>query len=153
MSKKVYLTKEGFKEFTEQLDYLRKVKRPKVIEELAYAAELGDLRENSEYDAVIHEQAIVEGKILDLEHILDNAEVIEHPTTNKVGLGSRVKVLIDKEEEEYIIVSPCEADVHKNKISSHSIIGSSLLNKHKGDKVNINNASAVYTMLITNISE
>lgn len=153
MSKKIYLTKDGFDEFTHQLDYLRKVKRPKVIEELAYAAELGDLRENSEYDAVLHEQAIVEGKIIDLEHILDHAEVITCPPTNKVGLGSRVKVLIDDEEEEYIVVSPCEADVHKNKISDHSIIGASLLNKHLGDKVSVNNAGAVYTMMITNISE
>lgn len=152
MSKDIYLTKEGYSALVKELDYLRKEKRPKVIEELAYAAELGDLRENSEYDAVVHTQAIVEGRIIDLERILDRAKVIEHISTSKVGLGSRVKVLIEDEEEEYMIVSSCEADVHQNKISNKSLIGASLLNKKVGDNIVINNENQLYTMTITNIS-
>lgn len=152
MSKDILLTKEGYIEFSKQLDYLRKVKRPKVIEELSYAAELGDLRENSEYDAVLHEQSIVEGKIIDLEHILDHAKIITNQSNDKVRIGSKVTVMVDGELEEYTIVSSYEADVHKNKISAHSIIGSSLLNKKLGDIIEINNNDVVYTMTITNIS-
>ena len=152
MSEHIYLTKEGYASLVKELDYLRKIKRPKVIEELAYAAELGDLRENSEYDAVLHTQAIVEGRIMDLEKILDHAAVIEQIPTNKVGLGSRVKVIIDGEEEEYMIVTSYETDAHLNKISNKSLIGSALLNKRVGDKVKIDNENGVYTMTITNIS-
>lgn len=152
MSKDIFLTKEGYDSLVKELNYLRKEKRPQVIEELAYAAELGDLRENSEYDAVIHTQAIVEGRIIDLEKILDHAKIIEHIPTSKVGLGSRVKVQIDGEEEEYMIVSSYETDVHQNKISNKSVIGASLLNKKVGDKITINNENQVYTMIITNIS-
>ncbi len=152
MSERIYLTQEGYSSLVKELDYLRKEKRPQVIEELAYAAELGDLRENSEYDAVLHTQAIVEGRIIDLERILDHAKVIDHIPTHKVGLGSRVKVLIEDEEEEYMIVSSYETDVHQNKISSKSLIGASLLNKKVGDKITINNENLIYTMTITNIS-
>ena len=152
MSERIYLTQEGYTSLVKELDYLRKEKRPQVIEELAYAAELGDLRENSEYDAVVHTQAIVEGRLIDLEHILDHAKVIEHISTHKVGLGSHVKVLIEDEEEEYMIVSSYETDVHQNKISSKSLIGASLLNKKIGDKVTIDNENGVYTMTIINIS-
>lgn len=152
MSKDILLTKEGYEDFKKQLDYLRKIKRPKVIEELAYAAELGDLRENSEYDAVLHEQSIVEGKIIDLERILDNAKIITKVNNDKIRIGSKVTVMIDGDVEEYILVSSYEADVHKNKISEHSLIGSSLLNKRVGDNITINNNDTVYTMTITKIS-
>ncbi len=152
MSKDIFLTEEGYDSLVKELDYLRREKRPKVIEELTYAAELGDLRENSEYDAVIHTQAIVEGRIADLEYVIDHAKVIKNISTSEVGLGSCVKVLIDEEEEEYTIVSSYETDVNKNKISSKSLIGSSLLNKKVGDVITVENENQVYTMKITNIS-
>ncbi len=152
MRKEILLTKEGYEEFSSLLNYLRKEKRPKVIEELTYAAELGDLRENSEYDAVLHDQAITESKITSLEYILEHAKIIVDIPTDKVGLGSKVQVLIEGEPEEYTIVSSYEADVHKNKISEESVIGSSLLNKCIGDSITVANNGAVYTVLITNIS-
>ncbi|MDE5630666.1 MAG: transcription elongation factor GreA [Bacilli bacterium] len=152
MSKDIYLTKEGYSALVKELDYLRKEKRPKVIEELAYAAELGDLRENSEYDAVIHTQAIVEGRIIDLERILDRAKIISSAPTSKVGIGSRVKVIIDGDEEEYMIVSSYETDVYQNKISNESLIGASLMNKRVKDKIIIDNENQKCTMIITNIS-
>ena len=75
--KKVYLTQEGVDELRKQLDELKNVKRPEVIAALKEARALGDLSENAEYDAARTEQALVEGKIQELEAMLENVEVIK----------------------------------------------------------------------------
>ena len=73
---KYYLTKAGLEEKQKELEYLKNVKRPEVIEALKEARSLGDLSENAEYDAARNEQAEVEGKIRQLEAMLDNVEIV-----------------------------------------------------------------------------
>ena len=77
MSNKVYLTNEGFLEIEEELNHLKEVKRPEIIKALKDARALGDLSENADYDAARNEQAQIEGRILELEKILETAELIE----------------------------------------------------------------------------
>ena len=103
---KVYLTDEGFLELEQELNDLKNVRRPLVIKALKEARALGDLSENADYDAARNEQAQVEGRILELEKIMENVEIISKTTGDEVVLGSTVKIkYIDVflDEFEYII--------------------------------------------------
>ena len=84
---KVYLTSEGFLEIEQELNELKNVKRPEIIKALKDARALGDLSENADYDAARAEQAQIEGRILELEKIMENAEIIENKKTY-LRLGS-----------------------------------------------------------------
>ena len=103
---KVYLTDEGFLELEEELNELKNVKRPEVIKALKEARALGDLSENADYDAARAEQAQVEGRIQELEKIMENAHIIKKVSTDKVSLGTTVKIkyVDDDDIEEYRIV-------------------------------------------------
>ena len=126
MSNKVYLTNEGFLEIEEELNHLKDVKRPEVIKALKEARALGDLSENADYDAARNEQAQIEGRILELEKILETAEIIEKRDTDKVGLGTTVILRYldedDDDTEEYKIVGSKEADPSNNKISNSFLL-------------------------------
>ena len=101
MSKKdILLTSDGFLELEEELNELKNVKRPEVIKALKEARALGDLSENADYDAARTEQAQVEGRIQELEKIMENAHIIKKASTDKVGLGTTVKELIIDEKIE-----------------------------------------------------
>ena len=89
---KIYLTDEGFLEIETELNELKNVRRPAVIKALKEARALGDLSENADYDAARAEQAQVEGRIQELEKIMENVEIIEKADTSKVGLGTTVKI-------------------------------------------------------------
>ena len=91
-SGKVFLTDEGFLEIETELKELKDVRRPAVIKALKEARALGDLSENADYDAARAEQAQVEGRILELERIMENAVIIEKRTTDSVSLGTTVKI-------------------------------------------------------------
>ncbi len=140
-SKPVVLSPEGLRKLQEELDYLRNVKRKEVAERLKEARSLGDLSENSEYDDARNEQAFVEGRIVQLENTLRNAQVIEDDGGAKgtVRLGSTVK-LKDLEYGdllEYTIVGSVEADPAKQKISNESPVGKAIMGKTKGDVVEV----------------
>ncbi len=136
--KTVFLTAEGLDKLKQELDYLINVKRPEVAEAIHSAKEEGDISENSAYDAAKEQQAFIEGKIMQLEQMLKNAEIIEsQAVTGVVVLGSNVKVVEkgSKDEEEYQIVGSAEADPAKGRISNESPVGRALMGKKKGDLV------------------
>lgn len=135
MSNKIYLTQEGFLEVEEELDNLRNKKRPEIIKALKDARALGDLSENADYDAARAEQAQIEGRIVELEHIIENAVIIEKKGTDKVSLGTTVKIkyVDDDEVEEYRIVGSKEADPSNNKISNESPLAKSIMNAKAGE--------------------
>lgn len=136
--KPVFLTPEGRDKLQQELDNLINVKRPEVAEAIHSAKEEGDISENSAYDAAKEQQAFVEGRIMQIEQMLKNAEIIESPiVTTIVALGSRVKVVEkgSKETEDYQIVGSAEADPSKGRISNESPVGKALMGKKKGDKV------------------
>ena len=132
---KVYLTSEGYLEIEEELDHLKNVRRPEVIKALKDARALGDLSENADYDAARAEQAQIEGRILDLEKIMENAEIIENNNTGKVSLGCTVVINYedDDETEEYRIVGSKEADPSDNKVSNESPIAKAIMGAKAGD--------------------
>ena len=137
--KTIYLTRQGFKRFEEELDQLKSVKRAAVSERIRKAKEFTDTVDNAEYDDAKAEQAFIEGRIQDLEYQLANAEIIdEHPAGDFVRLGSKVTVLdASGEEEMYTIVGSAEADPRHGYISNESPVGRALLGKRPGEQVDV----------------
>src|SRR5699024_9912535 len=123
------LTNEGFLELEEELNELKNVRRPEVIKALKDARALGDLSENADYDAARAEQAQIEGRILELEKIMENAHIIENDNSGKVGLGATVsiKYIDDDEIEVYRIVGSKEADPSNNKVSNESPLAKAII--------------------------
>ena len=154
MSNKVYLTNEGFLEIEEELNHLKEVKRPEVIKVLKDARALGDLSENADYDAARDEQAKVEGRIAELEKLLETAELIEKKDTDKVSLGVNVKIMYDGDEddvEEYRIVGSKEADPSNNKISNESPLAKAIMNAKVGDVCTVSSPNGNYEVKVLEI--
>ncbi len=149
----VYLTDEGFLELEEELNELKNVKRPAVIKALKEARALGDLSENADYDAARTEQAQVEGRIQELEKIIENAHIIKKASTDKVGLGTTVKIkyVDDDEIEEYRIVGSKEADPSNNKISNESPIAKAIMNAKVGEVKKVASPNGEYEVEIVEI--
>ena len=154
MSNKVYLTNEGFLEIEEELNHLKEVKRPEVIKALKDARALGDLSENADYDAARNEQAQVEGRIKELEQLLEKAELIEKKDTDKVSLGATVKIKYvddDDDVEEYRIVGSKEADPSNNKISNESPLAKGIMGARVGEKCTVESPNGAYQVEILEI--
>ncbi|MBF8255649.1 MAG: greA [Anaerolineales bacterium] len=135
----VYVTPEGLKKLEDELEHLRTVKRQEVAQRLHEAMEDGELIENAEYEAAKNEQAFVEGRILELEHMLAQAQVIEPgKSTGVVGIGSTVVIQEDgKPAETYTIVGAAEANPRDGLISNESPMGQALLDHKVGDDVDV----------------
>ncbi|MBN0970936.1 transcription elongation factor GreA [Mycoplasma phocoeninasale] len=137
--KKIYLTVQSFEQYQERLKYLQEVARPQVIEEIKEARNQGDLSENAEYDSARDKQAIIENEILEIQHILENCEVIESKKSHNVKIGSTVKAinLETKDLLEATIVGALDADPFNNKISNTSPLAKALLGKKVKDIVEV----------------
>ncbi len=154
-SEKVFLTDEGFLEIETELKELKDIRRPAVIKALKEARALGDLSENADYDAARAEQAQVEGRILELERIMENAVIIEKRTTDSVSLGTTVKIKYidddDDEFEEYRIVGSKEADPSNNKISNESPLALAIMNAKAGEVRTVESPNGSYDVEILEI--
>ena len=154
-SEKVYLTDEGFLELETELNELKNVKRPAVIKALKEARALGDLSENADYDAARAEQAVTEGRIMELEKIMENALLIEKTSSDSVCLGTTVKIKYidddDDEIEEYMIVGSKEADPSNNKISNESPLATAIMNAKAGDIRSVESPNGTYDVEIVEI--
>ena len=137
---KEILTYEGYQKLSEKLEYLKLVRRQELAEHLKFATDLGDLRENAEYDAALMEYEEVESTIYKLEKCLSNCIVVNNNDKNLVSIGSIVSIKYDTEFEEYNIVGPSEVDSLNNKISYKSKVGSLLLGKKVSDIINIDSS-------------
>lgn len=145
----LFLTKEGLEQLKKELKELSEVKRPANIRKIKEAREMGDISENSTYDAAREEQAFVEGRIDELEEIIKNAKVLKDTPKDTVAVGCRVMVHIDGNDEEFHIVGAPEADPTKRKISHESPLGQALLGKKVGDKIEVEApvGKLIYTIL------
>ena len=152
--KKVYLTQDGVDELKKQLDELKNVKRPEVIVALKEARALGDLSENAEYDAARTEQALVEGKIAEIEAMLENVVVIKEKNTEFVDIGTNVtlKYVEDNETDDYTICGSKEVDPFNNKISNESPIAQAIMHHRVGDVVTVASPNGQYDVQILAIS-
>ena len=151
----MYLTDEGLLEIEEELAHLKDVRRPEVIKALKDARALGDLSENADYDAARAEQAQVEGRIMELEKIIENARIIEKTSSDSVCLGATVKIKYidddDDELEEYMIVGSKEAAPSNNKISIESPLATAIMNAKVGDVRSVESPNGTYDVEIVEI--
>ncbi len=148
------MTADGFLALEEELNELKTVKRPQIIEAIKDARAQGDLSENADYDAARNDQAVLEARIKELEHMIDHAKIIEGGAKDVVALGSTIKIVYieDDEEEEYKIVGSLEANPFENRISNESPIGKAVLNKRVGDVVSVESPNGAYDVRILSIN-
>ena len=138
MTGKVPITARGAEKLRQELQHLKSVERPRVIQAIAEAREHGDLKENAEYHAAREQQSFIEGRIAEINSKLGNAQIIDVSTLNpggKVVFGATVD-LIDEEtgkEVTYQIVGEDEADIAQGMISITSPIARALIGKEEGD--------------------
>lgn len=136
------LTTKGAARLREELEHLKSVKRPAVINAIAEARAHGDLKENAEYHAAREQQGFIEGRIQELEYTLSHAQLIDVATLNagsRVVFGATVE-LADcdtGDEVTYQIVGDLEADIKQGLISVSSPLARALIGKHEGDTVTI----------------
>ena len=139
--KKFLLTKEGKEKLEAEYQHYVEVLRPNVIRELSEARAQGDLSENADYDAAKKRQSENEGRIAELEAMLQNYEIINSDNKNKnvIKLGSKVKILdlSEDEEAEYTIVGTVEADPFNGKISYESLLATSIIGAKVGDRITV----------------
>jgi transcription elongation factor GreA len=151
MKKMFVLTPDGLAELKKEHDELV-AQRLVIAGRIKQARELGDLSENAEYQGAREDQDRLEARISEVEHVLQNAEVIKKgKATGQVSLGSTVRLKGDKGAKEFKVVGTMEADPLSGKISDESPIGQELLGKKVGDTVTIA-ASPMASYKITSIS-
>ena len=150
---KEYLTQEKYNDLQNELQALKTVKRKEVAEHLEYARSLGDLSENDEYHEAREEQAQIESRILQIETILKNAEIVKHTTGDIVEVGSKVIVKKegDSKETQFNLVGSEEADISIGKISHHSPLGAALLGKKKGESFTFESPKGVSKYKIVDV--
>ena len=154
-SKKHILTYAGLKQYEDELQNLKVVRRKEVSEKIKEAREQGDLSENAEYDAAKDEQRDIEQRIEELEKLLKNAEVVvdDDVDTDKISIGCKVKVYdVEFDEEmEFSIVGSTEANSLKGKISNESPVGKALIGHKVGDTVEVETPAGVFAYKILEI--
>ena len=136
MVNKIELTKEGAEKLEKELRHLIDVDRPECIEALQAARAQGDLSENADYDAAKKRQGEIEGRIKEIENILQNVKIISEKSKSKgVALGSTVtlKDLSDNTVSTYTIVGTVEANPLNGLISNVSPLGRAIIDKNIGE--------------------
>ena len=157
MAKTIKITDDGLKKLQEELETLKTEGRADIAEKIKVARGYGDLSENSEYDEAKNEQAKIEARIVEIEAMLNNVEIIEDVKgkAKTVVIGVTVKVL-DMEygdESEYRVVGSTEADPRSGKISDESPVGRALLGKKLGDEVIVEAPGGEFKIKILEISK
>ncbi len=141
MAEKQLYTKQGYQELVDELKYLKLTRREEIKEQIAIARGFGDLSENAEYDEARTEQAKVEARILELESLIENAEVIDEKNMDMrtISLGSVVHLHDEDKGEDvtYSIVGSNQADALVRMISDQSPIGRALMGHRAGDTVTV----------------
>ena len=140
------ITLEGLKKLKKELEELKNVKRPKIVEAIAEARAHGDLKENAEYHAAKEEQAKIESRVIEINDLIARANVIDVTKLekkNNVIFGSTVSLidLENKVKKTYKIVGKDEADIKKNFIYFRSPIAKALIGKNKKDLVSVTTPS------------
>ncbi len=152
----IELTKEGEAKLQAEYRHLVDIDRPKVLDDLNTARAQGDLSENADYDAARNKQAEIESRIKELEHIFQNAKIINdnQRTSKAVTIGTKVELkdLSDGTVETYTIVGTIEANPLKGLVSNISPLGKAVIGKRVGDVcvVKVNNEYKVEILKIDN---
>ena len=150
------ITLQGLEKLKSELEHLKNVRRPKIVEAIAEARAHGDLKENAEYHAAKEEQAKIEGKVIEINDMIARANVIDVTSIEKkdnVIFGSTVNLLNleNNEKSTYKIVGKNEADLTKNYIYFRSPIGKALIGKKKKDLVTVVTPSGEKSFEVTEV--
>ena len=152
---KVPFTLSGLEKIKLELDNLKKIERPQVIQAISIAREHGDLKENAEYHAAKEKQAFIEGRITELEDVISRAELIDlsRLTGKTVTFGTKVNILDEENNQEtnYQIVGPYEANLEEGLISVASPIAKALIGKEEGMSVVVSTPSGAKNYEILSI--
>lgn len=152
--KNYQMTAEGKIQLEKELEDLKMVKRPEVINRIKIARGFGDLSENSEYSSAKDEQSVIESRVSQIQEMLQYADVIDasNIAEDEVSVGKKVTIVEDGEEpEEYIIVGSAESDPMAGKISNDSPIAKAILGKKIGDKVEIETPAGSFAVTIQSV--
>jgi transcription elongation factor GreA len=153
---KVPMTVKGADQLREELNKLKQVERPRIINAIAEARAHGDLKENAEYHAAREQQGFTEGRILEIEAKLSNAQVIDVTkieNSGRVIFGTTIKLTNDEGKSlSYQIVGEDEADINNNKISVTSPVARALVGKFEGDTVQVNTPDGTLTFEIVEVA-
>ena len=152
----IYLTKEGYQKLTEELEFLKTVRRRELSKAVGEARAHGDISENAEYDAAKEEQGLNEKRIAELEEKLSRGRILDDENIPKdevlIGATVRLKDLSTEEELEYTLVSEIEADYAQGKISITSPVGQGLLGHKENEIVEIRTPAGILRYKILKIS-
>lgn len=155
MLQETLLNAEGYKELQDELENLKTVGRKEAAEKIKVARSYGDLSENAEYDEAMSDQAKLEARISELEHMLKNAKVFDETSLSKdvIHIGSQVVIVDTKKNEfSYKIVGYAQADPDNGKISDESPVGKALIGKKVGEEVQVEAPIGLLTFTVKAIS-
>lgn len=157
LAKAIKVTDDGLKKLQDELEYLKTEGRTDIAEKIKVARGYGDLSENSEYDDAKNEQAKIEARIVELEAMLKNVEIIKDikGAAKTVVVGVKVTVYDEEfdEEDEYHVVGSTEADPANNRISDESPVGRALIGHKVGDVVAVEAPAGEIKLKIVKISK
>ena len=152
---KIPFTFSGLEKIKLELDNLKKIERPQIIQAISVAREHGDLKENAEYHAAKEKQAFIEGRITELEDVTSRAEVIDltRLSGKTVTFGTKVNIVDEESDQEtnYQIVGPYEANLEEGLISVASPIAKALIGKEEGMSVSVTTPSGTKNYEILSI--
>ena len=155
LAQPTYITRDGLVRLQAELDDHRTTRRQEVADRIQRANAMGGTVDNAEYDEAKKEQAFIEGRILDLEAIINNSAIIEatKKPSDTVEVGSKVTVInsLRKKKEKFFIVGSPEADPPQGKISNVSPIGKALIGKRVGEIAEINAPAGTINLKILEI--
>lgn len=155
MTEPTYITRAGLTKLRAELEHFRTVRRQEVADRIQRANAIGGTVDNAEYDEAKKEQAFIEGHILDLGEIINNAQIIEagKGPSDIVAIGSKVTVLnqVRNKREKYFIVGSPEAEPSKGKISNVSPIGKALIGRKIGEVAEIKAPAGIINLEILEI--
>ncbi|MCX6705651.1 MAG: transcription elongation factor GreA [Candidatus Woesebacteria bacterium] len=138
MAKVIQMTKVGIEALSKELTELIKIKRPRLVERLAFARGEGDLSENSDYQSAREELEFMDGRISEIEEVLKNALIVSvNGKNDNVGVGTKITVKFNGEKHVFEMVGEWEADPINRKISPESPLGKALLGRKVGDKTEV----------------
>ena len=146
--RKIIFTKQGFADLIEEKHRLEEI-RVATVKDLQKAREMGDLSENGFYKATKSRLGQIDHRLFEIDILTKRAHISEKQSSNFISIGSEVELELNGQTIKYFIVGDTEANLTENKISSHSPLGSALINKKVGDlaKVKLPQYSAIYKIL------
>ena len=156
MAQEIKMSAAGLKAMQEELEYLKTVRRKELAEEIKEARSHGDLSENSEYDEAMSDQAKLEARLNEIEHMIKNAKVFDEEAlgTEVVHIGSKVTITNDSGAElQYKIVGFAQADPDEGKISDESPVGKALIGHKVGETVEVEAPIGLLKFVIKEISK